>query len=135
MQDKETPIEDAADTGTEETIGYVDTEPAHEYTNPHMQAFADAHGLPVGMVTGAALPPEPPEGKYDAVYNREAHSRRTMRHGRKPAKVERMFVRGEQIEVKGELFKVTAVGHKTMTLQLLPQIKVQETAVETDISK
>ena len=128
MQDNETPIGDDTTEGNTEVTTEVTVEPDAPDTNPIMQAFADAYGLPVGMINGAAIPPEPPEGKYDAVYNREAYSRRNMRQGHKPKKMDRMFIRGEQMEIKGELFKVTAVGHKTMTLQLLPQPK------ETEIS-
>jgi hypothetical protein len=122
MQDNETPIEEETqDTPTTEmqpeTIGFVDTSPDTE------------SAVPIGVITAVETPPPMPvPGKYDAVYNREAHSRSNMRQGHKAKKVERLFVRGENLELRGSLFKVTAVGHKTMILQLLPKPKETEDA-------
>jgi hypothetical protein len=126
MQENETPIEDeTTDTPTAEppvepleTIGFVDVKQDTD-TDESLVESSTADVIP----TQAPMP-----GKYDAVYNPEAHSRRSANTRHKAKKVERLFTRGEQMMIKGTLFKVTAVGHKTMTLQLLPQPKETETS-------
>lgn len=136
MRDNETLIEDeATDTPTteppveqSEAIGFVDVSPDTDTDEPLVES-SDADAIPIGMETGEhTQPPVSTPGKYDVIYNPEAHSRRTQHQSHKAKKVERLFTRGEQIMIKGALFKVTAIGHKTMTLQLLPQPKETDDA-------
>lgn len=62
-------------------------------------------------------------GKYDNIYNRKAyHNRMNVAKG-VAKKIPSLFIKGEEVEVKGSLFKITAIGNKTMTLQLLPKPK------------